>query len=413
MKFSRPLRRVVSSVTVAAAIGCSSRAPEAGAPQSPVPQSGPVTGGGSVTPGNDAARVAQIQRLVDSVRHAQQWPGLSVAIVLANGNKIAAVSGFADTVRKTPLTVNDKLLQGSVGKTYVSAVAMQLVAEGVLDLDAPISKYLGQEVWFDSLPNAREITVRQIMQHSSGLVRYEFQPAVTAQLRAEPFKVWTPVERLRALFGSRSPFPAGQGWEYSDTNYIVLGMIIEKITGRPYYEELQRRVLGPLALRNTIPSNSRAMPGVANGYAGSKNELGGYDASIGGDGLFSINPQFEWTGGGIASTTSDLAQWAKLLYEGKAFPAIMLPRMLEGVPAKLGANTQYGLGVIIRPTPLGISWGHSGFFPGYATEMAYFPLSKIAVAVQVNVTDPYPRRLVPLLQQLARAAGARDSSTTR
>ncbi len=368
----------------------------------------------STTGGTGAAAplVLRLQQVADSVRVAQHWPGLSVAVVLPDGRIAAAASGFADTATKKALTTGDRLLQGSVGKTYVAAVAMQLVAEGLLDLEAPISRYLGHERWFDSLPNGRDATVRQIMQHTSGIVRYEFQPAVTARLRAEPFKVWTPVERLRALFGSAPPFAAGKGWEYSDTNYIVLGMIIERLTGRSYYDEVQRRVLSPLGLRNTIPSDRRSLPLVANGYAGPKNDLGGYDASIGADGLLAINPQFEWTGGGIASTTSDLARWAKLLYEGRAFPEAMLPRMLDGVPARLGPNVRYGLGVMIRPTPLGPSWGHSGFFPGYATEMTYFPMSRIAVAVQVNLTDPYPRGLVPLLQRLAREAGARDSSAT-
>ncbi len=357
-------------------------------------------------PPASAALQARVQHLTDSVRIAQRWPGLSVALMTVDGHLAAAASGYADTLTKKPLTTRDRLLQGSVGKTYVAAVAMQLVAEGRLDLEAPIARYLGQEPWFDSLPNGRSATVRQIMQHTSGLVRYEFQPAVTARLRAEPFREWTPVERLRALFGVAAPFAAGMGWEYSDTNYIVLGMIIERLTGRSYYDEVQRRVLDPLALRNTIPSNRRALTGVANGYAGPKNELGGYDASIGADGLMAINPQFEWTGGGIASTTSDLARWAKLLYEGKAFPPAMLAPMLTGVPARLGANTQYGLGVILRTTPLGPSWGHSGFFPGYATEMVYFPALKVSVAVQVNITDPYPRTLVPLLQLLARTVSA-------
>ncbi len=360
-----------------------------------------------------SAVVARLQATIDSVRAAQRWPGVSAALVLPDGSVAAAAAGFADTVRKTPLTVNDRLLQGSVGKTYVAAVAMQLVAEGTLDLDAPIAKYLGNEPWFDSLPNGRVATVRQIMQHTSGLVRYEFQPAVTARLRAEPFKVWTPVERLRALFGVPAPFAPGAGWEYSDTNYIVLGMIIERLTGRAYYDEVQRRVLTPLNLRNTIPSDRRNVRGVANGYAGPKNELGGYDASIGSDGLMAINPQFEWTGGGIASTTTDLARWAKLLYEGKAFPSAMLATMLDGVPARLGANARYGLGVIVRPTPLGPSWGHSGFFPGYATEMVYFPELQISVAVQVNLTDPYPRGLVPLTQQLARDARSGASGEGR
>ena len=321
----------------------------------------------------------------------------------------AATSGYADTARKIPLRISDKLLQGSVGKTYVAAVAMQLVAEGKLDLDAPIARYLAGAPWLDSIVNARRITVRQLMTHTSGIVRYEFQPSVTARLRAEPYKTWTPEERLVVLFNKQPPFAPGEGWEYSDTNYIVLGMIIEKLTGRTYYSEVARSVLNPLGLRATIPSDRRDLPGVANGYAGPKNDLGGYDASVGSDGLFAMNPQFEWTGGGIASTTSDLARWAKLLYEGKAFPDSLLPRMLTSVPSKLGRDVRYGLGVIIRDTPLGPSWGHSGFFPGYATEMVYFPRSRIAVAVQVNVTDPYPRGLVQLMQRIAREAGARDT----
>jgi D-alanyl-D-alanine carboxypeptidase len=124
------------------------------------------------------------------------------------------------------------------------------------------------------------------------------------------------------------------------------------------------------------------------------------------DGEFAINPQFEWTGGGIASTSEDLARWAKLLYEGNAFDESMLPVMLDGVPARLGPNVQYGLGVIIRETPLGVSWGHSGFFPGYLTEMAYFPDHGIAVAVQVNSSD-FPRlRMSPgrILMELAAVA---------
>ena len=108
-----------------------------------------------------------------------------------------------------------------------------------------------------------------------------------------------------------------------------------------------------------------------------------------------------------ASTAHDLARWAKMIYEGKAFSPDLLPQVLEGVPAPmLGRETRYGLGAIIRKTQAGTSYGHSGFFPGYATEMLYFPASRVAVAVQVNRTDPYPRGLVPFLVQVARVAGA-------
>jgi D-alanyl-D-alanine carboxypeptidase len=224
-------------------------------------------------------------------------------------------------------------------------------------------------------------------------------------LRAAPYREWTPADRLALIFDSAAPFAAGEGWEYSDTNYIVLGMIIERLTSRPYYAELRRRILEPLALRGTIPSDRPELPGLVVGYAGPNNELGGYDASIEG-GRLRINPQFEWTGGGIASTTSDLARWAKLLYEGKAFDAALLPAMLDGVPAKLGPNTRYGLGVILRETRLGPAHGHSGFFPGYATEMLYLPRHRIAAALQVNVTDPYPRGMVAVLLRAIEAAAS-------
>ncbi|HYC52324.1 MAG TPA: serine hydrolase domain-containing protein [Gemmatimonadaceae bacterium] len=345
--------------------------------------------------------VARFQQKLDSVRVVNGWPGVSLAIALADGSRIALASGQSDTTLHTPLRTADRLLQGSVGKTYVSAVALQLVHEKKLDLDAPISTYLGTKPWFRRLPNAETITVRQLMNHTSGLVRYEFQPAFTAALRSAPLRTWTPEERLAYVFDTQAPFAAGAGWEYSDTNYIVLGMIIERLTGRSYYDELQRRLLGPLGLVNTIASDRPALPGLANGYAGPKNDLGGYDASIV-NGRMAANPGLEWTGGGIASTTEDLARWGKLLYEGRAFDASLLPVLLDGVPARLGRDTKYGLGVIIRPTPLGVTYGHSGFFPGYATELLYFPDTRTALALQVNVTDPYPRGMVPFLVAVAR-----------
>lgn len=351
----------------------------------------------------DAAQIAKLQQLADSIRTARRFPGLSLAVALADGSIAAVTSGYADTTARVALKTSDKLMQGSVGKTYVAAVAMQLVAEGKLDIDAPIARYLDNVTWLDRIAHARTITVRQIMNHTSGLVRYEFQPQVTAVLRANPYKVWTPEERLAALFDAKPPFAPGEGWEYSDTNYIVLGMIIERITGRTYYSEMQRRLLQPLALRNTIPSDQPELPGLANGYAGLRNDLGGYDASIGADGRFAINPQFEWTGGGIASTTGDLARWAKLLYEGGAFPVALVPRMVDGVPSRLGQNVRYGLGVIVRDTPLGPAWGHSGFFPGYATEMMYFPDLRMSAAVQVNTSSPYPSGLPAILQTSVRA----------
>ncbi len=354
----------------------------------------------------DTALARVLQAKLDSLRSTGRVPGATLALALPDGRVLALATGFADTARRIPLRTTDRLLQGSVGKTYVAAVAMQLVGEGRLDLDAPIARWLGDAPWFGRLPNARAITVRQLMTHTSGLVRYEFDPRATAVLREQPMKAWTPEERLSYLFDTSAPFAAGAGWDYSDTNYIVLGMILERITGRPYYDELRRRVLVPLALTETVPSDRPDIPGLANGYAGEKNDLGGYDASLDANGRMRVNPQFEWTGGGIASTTADLARWGKLLYEGRAFDPALLPRMLDGVPARLGRDVRYGLGVMLRPTTLGTTWGHSGFFPGYATELLYFPDLKLAAALQVNATAPYPRGLVPFLVEAARTASS-------
>jgi D-alanyl-D-alanine carboxypeptidase len=360
----------------------------------------------------DSTRAAA-QRLLDSLRVASGIPGLTLGIALPDGRTLSLASGMSDTVQRRPMTPDDRLLQGSVGKTYVAAIAMQLVGEGKLDLDAKVSRYLGDLPWWSRVPNAADVTVRQLLTHTSGIVRYEFDPVATERLRREPMRVWSFEDRLSVLFDKPAPFAAGQGWEYSDTNFILVGMIIERLTGMEYYEALRRRVLVPLALANTIPSDRAELAGVANGYAGTKNDLGGYDASVvsrgagaGAVSRLAVNPQFEWTGGGIASTSEDLARWGKLLYEGRVVDTSLVRRMVaEAVPAKLGPNVKYGFGVIVRQTPLGESWGHSGFFPGYATELMYFPSSRVAVAVQANRTDPYPRGLARFLVDVARVVG--------
>ncbi len=326
---------------------------------------------------------AKLQTTLDSLHRTGTAPGLSAGFSLSDGTSFGLASGMADTALKIPLKPSDRLLQGSVGKTYVAAVVLQLVHEGKIKLDEKVSTYLGHLPWYSRLANGSDITVRHIMNHTSGVVRYEFKPEFTRDLTASPDKVWKPEELIAYLLDSPAPFGPGTGWEYSDSNYILLGMIIERVTGNKYYAEMQRRLLVPLGLRNTVPSDSRTVPGLAQGYAGPRNQFGGADAMIS-NGRFAINPQFEWTGGGIASTTEDLARWAKLLYEGKAFDPSLMAQALDAVPARLGRDVKYGLGVIVRPTALGTTYGHSGFFPGYLTEVMYFPEMKVAVAVQTN-----------------------------
>lgn len=345
-----------------------------------------------------------LQLKLDEWHKAGNFPGATLGVVLANGESFGLSVGYSDREMKTPMKATDKMLAGSVGKTFAAATALQLVKEGKIGLDDKVEKFLGGEPWFSRLPNARDITIRQLMNHTSGLVRYEFKEQFTKDLTANPEKFWKPAELVAYLLDEKAPFEAGKGWDYSDTNYIVLGMIIEKVTGRKFYDEANRRLLKPLKLTGTIPQDGPRLKGVVQGYAGANNPFGGKDAMIV-NGRFAINPQFEWTGGGYASTAEDLARWAKMIYEGRAFSADLLPQVLEGVPAPmLGRETKYGLGVIIRKTPAGVSYGHSGFFPGYMTDMMYFPEQKVAVAVQVNTSvgrnlgKPLSRVLVEMME---------------
>ena len=349
----------------------------------------------------------ELQSKLNEWHKAGQFPGATLGVVLADGESFGLAVGYSDRDAKSAMKSNDRMPAGSVGKTFAAAAALQLVKEGKIGLDDKIEKYLGKEVWFARLPNAKDITIRQLMNHTSGLVRYEFKDEFTKYLTEHPMKVWTPEERLAYLFDEKPAFEPGKGWDYSDTNYIVLGMIIERVTGKRFYDEAHRRLIKPLKLSDTIPQEGPIMKGVIQGYAGAGNPFGGKDAMIE-NGKFVINPQLEWTGGGYASTSRDLARWAKMMYEGKAYDASLLPQVLDGVAAPmLGRETKYGLGVIIRKTQMGTSYGHSGFFPGYLTDMMYFPDKKIALAIQVNTSvgkdlgKPLGRELVELASIVA------------
>ena len=357
---------------------------------------------------NTTALKTALQLKLDEWHKAGSFPGATLGVVLPNGESFDLAVGFSDRENKTPMKATDRMPAGSVGKTFAAATAFQLIKEGKINLDDKIEKYLGGEQWFPRLPNAKDITVRQLMNHTSGLVRYEFKEQFTKDLTTNPDKVWKPAELVSYLLDEKAPFEAGKGWDYSDTNYIVLGMIIEKVTGRKFYDEANRRLLKPLKLTDTIPQDGPRLKGVVQGYAGPNNPFGGTDAMLV-NGKFTVNPQFEWTGGGYVSTAHDLARWAKMFYEGKAFSPDLLPQVVDGVAAPmLGRESKYGLGAIIRKTSIGTSYGHSGFFPGYMTDMMYFPEQKIAVAVQVNTSvgrslgKPLSRVLVEVVDEIAR-----------
>jgi D-alanyl-D-alanine carboxypeptidase len=331
----------------------------------------------------------RLQTALDEWRESIQAPGASLGVVQKDGSVVGLASGLADKTGSRKLLPSQLMMAGSTGKTFFAALALQLIEAGQLDLNAPVAKYLGDRPWFPRLPNAKDITVRHLMTHTSGLVRYEMNPRFTADLRAQPDKVWAPEEEVAYLLDATPPFAAGQGWDYSDTNYIVLGMILEKLTGTQAYDEITRRFLNPLKLTEVAPTRSRRTPGLVNGYAGPKDPLGLPD-EVNPNGVFVINPQFEWAGGGFATSARQLARWGHALYTAQAISPKMRDLMIaEAVPARLGPETRYGLGVIVRPTtPVGRTWGHSGFFPGYLTELIHLPDRGITLAVQINTSSP-------------------------
>jgi D-alanyl-D-alanine carboxypeptidase len=334
-----------------------------------------------------------IQGYLDAWRNASGVPGVAVGIVTKDGKVTGYAAGESDTTTHRKMEPTDLMLAGSVGKTFFAAVALRLIGEGKLDLDAPVSKYLGMREWFPRLPNSKDVTVRQLMTHTSGIVRYEFNEKFTADLRAAPDKVWRPEEQIAYLFDTIAPFAAGQGFEYSDTNYLVLGLIIEHITGARYYDLIRDRFLKPFDLKSAVPSDRRSIPGLVNGYVGANDPILPAGPVMK-DGAMTINPQMEWAGGGFATSPIDLARWGHELYRGRALNEKARRLMIDAAPpVKPGGAYSYGLGVMVRPpaTSAGmtsVTWGHSGYFPGYMTELMHVVDTGMTLAIQVNSSAP-------------------------
>lgn len=350
--------------------------------------------------------------LADAFAESATRPGISVGFCTsAAGRDAGSVAiGLADREITRPLEADDRLLSGSIGKTYVAILALQLVATGELDLDAKANRYLAGETWFTELANADEITIRSLLEHSSGLTRYVYKAELQRAVIQDPDRVWTPASRLEFIRDDPARFDVGRGFGYADSNYIVLGAILERITGQDLYTALDRRVLGPAGLHDTVPADSRRVAGLVPGYLGTPEVFGIGPKSIV-DGAFVINPQLEWAGGGFASTARDLARWAWRFGQGCDLPRPLWRRATTGIPA--GRLGRYGFGVILRDTQLGPSLGHSGTMPGYLAAMAFYPELDLAVAVQTNTDDwrhelgmPIEALLDGVAERLASALGA-------
>ncbi|KAA3611906.1 MAG: class A beta-lactamase-related serine hydrolase [Planctomycetota bacterium] len=339
----------------------------------------------------------------------QEWlkdkevPGVSFAFVLPDGRT-------GDVQIGKGLQPDSKLMSGSIGKTYFAAAVLKWVEEGKLSLDVPVATWLGKEPWFSRIPNAEKITLRHLLRHQSGLPEHVEHPDFWKGIRDDPDRVWKPQELLAFILDRPPLFEVEQGWSYADTNYILMGLAAETATGKNLYQEVQKRFLQPLGLRETLPADRRHLPALVQGHHRLRTQLTGLPGkTLNEEGLFVVNPQAEWAGGGFCSSTRDLARWGHHLWGRKVLSAATLGQMLEGVPANTAPGDRYGLGVQQWDSPHGQVLGHGGWFPGYVSELAHFQELKLTLAVQFNLDDVRrlgsPRRhLLELLGLLLRPA---------
>ncbi len=334
--------------------------------------------------GQTNEQVSNIQKKIDSLVVDNQLPGMNFSVIFANGEQKNFSSGYANKETKTKMFGEHLMFSGSIGKTYAAAVIFQLVDEGKINLDKKFISYFPNVDWLKRLPNINDITVRMLFEHTSGLPRWVFEEGVWERVLGNPDMVWSDKDRLEYIFDDKAVHEAGKSWAYSDTNYLLLGMLIEKICNNDLYEEIRKRILSPYKLQFTYPSIRRLIPNLAQGY--SKLEAWGMPPKVVVDGKLIFNPQMEWTGGGFYSTTSDLAKWAQIYYSGDIFSDKLRKQITSITPngKEIFKNTSYGMGSFIYHTQYGDMYGHSGTFPGYKSIFAYHPEKKMAFALQIN-----------------------------
>ncbi|WP_250433836.1 serine hydrolase domain-containing protein [Hanstruepera flava] len=326
-----------------------------------------------------------VKTLLNATVKNGQIPGISFSIIDSDGNIKNYTAGFSDVETQTELTSQKTFLSGSIGKTYAATLVFRLVESGKIDLFKKYIDYFPGTKWLSELPNINDITVEMLLQHTSGLPRYVLKPEIWNALHEDPNKVWTYEERLKVIFKDQPVHDAGKGWAYSDTNYILLGMLIEHVTGNTYYDLVQDVILKPLQLTHTYPSNQRYIENLAQGYSKLPPSFHVPPKTVK-DKTYYMNPQLEWTGGGMASTTEDLAKWAKDYYEGKLVSKTSLKSITTPNPngKNIEGTSSYGMGSFIYKTKHGEAFGHSGFMPGFNALFIYYPKLGIAAALNIN-----------------------------
>jgi D-alanyl-D-alanine carboxypeptidase len=309
----------------------------------------------------------ELQRSLDRVV-AAGVPG-AVLLVRESGRTIRLTSGYGNLKPKTLMRPGDRFRVGSITKAFVATVVLQLVSERKLSLEDNVERWLPRAV-----PNGRRITVRQLLNHTSGLFNYTEDRKFVAAAFRDPLRVWRPREIVAIATAHKLYFAPGTGWRYADTNYYVLGLIVESATGRPLGAELRRRIFTPLHLRATTFDNA---PRIAGPHAHGYFLRPPVDVSVG-------SPSVEWAAGALVSNAEDLAHFFDALLGERLLPPRLL-RAMETVRSAPFAGS-YGLGLMKVPTSCGAAWGHTGASPGYDATALNSTDGSRQVVVLVNAT---------------------------
>ena len=331
---------------------------------------------------------SHFQAALNLMQKRYGFPGATAAYAWDDGRKGTAAAGMADAETATPMTTESRMLGASIGKMFVGAVAASLLHDGVLEPDIPVSRWLGDREWFSRLPNHKEITLRHLLTHRSGLPNHVYMDAFAEEVKKRMTNQTLPIspDSLVLFVLDQDPlFNVDEGWAYTDTGYILVGLIIEEATSRDYYEIVQEKFLNPLNLNSTSPSNKYILPGLATGYA-AENSLGFPEKTTTPEGNMLWHPGIEWTGGGLISTSADLASWGATLFGGDALSDQALAMLLDTRPIDPSSDeVQYGMGVAAyKNGAYGTVYGHRGWIPGYTSSLRYYKEYGIAIAFQIN-----------------------------
>lgn len=327
------------------------------------------------------------------------YPGIAVAIRFPDGSMWVGTDGMADVATETPVTADTAFAIASVSKTFTAALILALAEDGELFLDSPVGSIL------PAVPIDPDITIRQMLDHTSGLHDYFFHPSIDAALLRAPDRHWERTDSLR--FVSTPYFKPGQGFHYSNTNYLVLGAVAEEIGGAPLADQLRDRFLEPLGLRSTWyqPQEPPTAP-VSVGYrfAGAGVEAAPISLSDGTPTMpFTSVVTAAAAAGGVASSAPDLVRWARALYGGDVLEPVSVAAMLDDVTrtAVYEPSVPYGLGVQRTDIDGYEALGHSGRLLGYRSVVRWLPGPDVTIAVLSNQSREDPANVARILLRAA------------